>query len=260
MAFNTYNNNKEYNDRSITVYSKISMGNPESKIDPTRLSFKYWKTNLCISINPRKNTGNDEVSYDMDNGISIYLNHTKCEILKNEIELFLKDPVTYSNVGVTSGQAAITISNGVEYGKNTPVMTIRKINNEGQVVSSFAYEFKTNYHFAIRDYTGSDFRKEFEAYNNIEIKEFITILDEYCKAATTAVAFTVMDQQYYSRTRLENKIDAIANNLGVELPNSSNQKRFSSNSYFNSVGRSNESSEYSSNVSYETGTLDDLDD
>lgn len=255
----TYNNNQSQNKTpDFSMFSNYRMNNAESKVDASCLSFKFWKTNLCISIFPRKNTGNDEVSFDMDNGITIYLSHTKARMLKHEIELFLKDPITYNAVGVPSGQAAITISNGAEYGKDNPIITIRKINESGEVVASFAYEFKRDYHFSIRNYDGQKFDQIYDDYQNIEIEQLVTLLDEYTKAVTNAVAFTVLDQRKYSFTRLENKVEAIANSLGVEMPKSGgSQQRTYNNTFFNK-NNSNNNGGYSSDTSYSSATIDDL--
>ena len=60
-----YNNNQNINRSSgpsdITTYSDYRMNNAESDIDSTCLAPRFWKSNLCLSIYPRKNTGNDEV-------------------------------------------------------------------------------------------------------------------------------------------------------------------------------------------------------
>ena len=257
MSYNTYNNNQQQNSKTpeLTVYSWYRMNNAESTVDATCLTFRYWKNNLCISINPKKVTNNGEISFDMDNGITIYLSHTKARILKNELTLFMKDPVNYNGVGVPSGQSAITISNGSEYGKNNPVLTIRKIGEGGVVLASFAYEFKRDYHYSIRNYDGKDFDSVYEDYQNIEIEQVITVLDEYIKAATNAIAFSVMEQRKYSATRVENTINSIAAALNVETKSANgSQKRYSSSSYFANSGSSE-----SSSVSYGAATMDDLD-
>lgn len=253
---NTYNNNQTNKQPDFSMYSNYRMNNAESKIDATCITFRYWKTNLCIGIFPRKNTGNDEISFDMDNGITIYLSHTKARIFKNELELFLKDPIAYNSVGVASGQAAITISNGSEYGRDNNTITIRKVSDTGEVVASFAYEFKKNYHSSIRNYDGKTFDTIYDDYQNIEIEQLITLLDEYCKAVTNAVAFTVLDQRKYSATRVENKIDAIASSLGVEIPKggNNNQRKYN-NTFFNSGNQNNGSVE---STQYTQATIDDL--
>lgn len=258
----TYNNNQNANRNNgpdVSVYSNYRMNNAESQIDATCLASRFWKGNLCLSIYPRKNTGNDEVSFDMDNGITIYLSHTKARILKNELERFLQDPITYNGAGVPSGQAAITISNGVEYGKNTPVLTIRRVSENGDVVASFAYEFKSNYYYSIRNYDGKNFDSIYDDYRTIEIEQLITLLDEYIKASTNAIAFTVMDQRKYSVTRIEGKLDAIAQSMGVEMPKGgNNQKRYNNNSYFNNAAGGNSGYSSNSSVSYGSATIDDL--
>ncbi len=260
---NTYNNNQgNKNTPELTVYSNYRMNNAESKIDATCITFRFWKSNLCIGIFPRKNTGNDEIAFDMDNGITIYLSHTKARILKHELELFLSDPITYNSVGVPSGQAAISISNGAEYGKDNPVITIRKVSENGDVVASFAYEFKTNFHYAIRNYDGKTFDSAYDDYKFIEIEQFITLLDEYVKASTNAVAFTVMDQRKYSFARIDNKIEAIAASLGVDISKSSSNSRgrYNSSSYFNNNSNSDNGNSYSAgSVGYSNSvSIDDL--
>lgn len=259
-SFNTYNNNQNQNKSpDVTVYSGYRMNNAESKIDQTCVTFRYWKSNLCISICPRKQTGNDEVQFDMDNCITIYLSHTKARIFAEEIKKFLAAPESYKSVGVPSGQAIITLSNGVEYGKNTPVLVIRKLNDGGEVSSEFAYEFKTDFHYSVENYIGTgDFTNNYEDYKYIEIQQLVTLLEEYYKSATNAVAFTVMDQRKYSSTRMENKIDAIAAALNVEVKGGSNNngRRFNSNSHFSSSNSSEDEGNYHS---YSTATLDDLD-
>ena len=267
MAYgNTYNNNanvNRQNDPNVTIYSGYRMNNAESKIDATCMTFRFWKNNLCIGIFPKKNTGNDEIAFDMDNGITIYLSHTKARIFKHELELFLQNPTIYNCVGVPSGQAAISISNGSDYGKDVPVITIRKVAENGEVTASFAYEFKTNFHFSIRNYDGKNFNAVYDDYKYIEVEQLITVLDEYIKAATNAMAFTVMEQRKYSASRLEGKIDALAAGLGVDISRSNNSQRgkYSSASYFNSSSASSENSSSGSSSymgSYEAATIDDL--
>lgn len=262
---NTYNNNQGMNQQrpgdNLQIYSPYRMNNGESEIDATCITFRFWKTNLIIGIFPRKNTGDDGMTFDMDNGISIYLSHTKARILKNELELFLKDPITYNSVGVPSGMSIIYISNGTEYGKDAPVLTITKVDDDGKPVSSFAYEFHRNFHFSIRNYQQSSFDKIYDEYNDLEIRQLITLLDEYVKASTNAVAFTVMDQRKYSYNRMDAKIEAIAQSLGVDIPKAGQRRNgFSNSSYFNSAGgtSSSESGGYSSGVSYGSASIEDI--
>lgn len=262
---NTYNNNQGRQSNPIvdgTTYSDYRMNNPDSTIDASCLAPRFWKQNLCLSIYPRKKTGNDEIVYDMDNGVTIYLSHSKALILAEELKLFLKDPITYNCNGVNCGSAVATISNGAEYGKNTPVLTIRKMDENNNVVASFAYEFKTNY-FSIRNYDGAtNFDTIYDGYENIEILQLITLLEEYCKAATKAVAHTIHSSNY-GLVRVNNTIESIAQNLGVEVRGASNgqRTRYNSNSFFGGNGNnSGNNSAYPprSNVSYGMATIEDI--
>lgn len=264
----TYNNNQgSKNGPDVTVYSNYRMNNAESMVDQTCITFRYWKQSLVIGIYPRKATGNDEIAFDMDNGLSIYLNHSKARILKCELENFMRDPVTYNGSGVNAGQAVITISNGLEYGKNTPVLTIRKIDDAGNVLTSFAYEFKTDYYNSIRGYDGYNFTNVREDYKYLEIEQMITLLEEYVRAATNAIAFTVREQTKFDVSRINNKIDLIGEKLGVDMNatrGGNNRSKFNSDSYFNrpnNGGNSGGSSSFTSpsNVAYGIATIDDLD-
>ena len=260
---NTYNNNQNANKPAspadATIYSDYRMNNAESEIDATCLAPRFWAGNLCLSIYPRKNTGNDKISFDTDNGVTIYLSHSKSRILANELKKFLADPINNNGSGVTSGSCAITISNGVEFGKNTPVLTIRKVDDNGNVVSAFSYEFKSSYYFAIKNYDGREFNSDYETYKNIEVEQLITLLEEFVKSSTKAVAASVHGSAFVLG-RVDNKLDAIAQSLGVDVRQSSNQKKYSNNSFFNSAASNNRSSNgsSSSNISYGTATIDDI--
>ena len=87
----------------------------------------------------------------------------------------------------------------------------------------------------------------------------LTVLDEYVKASTNAIAFTVRDQFKFTETRMFNTLNAIAEKLGVELRSSNNgAKRFNNSSYFNSGSNNNGGYSSPTSVAYGTATIDDL--
>ena len=264
MAFNTYNNNKDQNKNTTTTYS-ISFANPDSKVDPTRLVFAFFETNVKISIHPKSaNATPEQGMFDKDNGISVYLNANKAKIFANELRMFLQDPVKYNGVGVAVNTGVISISNGVEYGVNAPIITIRRISDTGNVESSFAFEFGSNdSNSSVRNYTGgTSFALETEEYKNNDIITIIDTLDDYYHASNNAIAHTVVKQMSYTMARMSSNISSIANALGVTTGTGSNggQKRYNNTSYFkNSNGGSG--NDYSNNgVSYESVGIDELDD
>lgn len=253
MAFNdsfggnNNNNNNRRNDRP-SLYSEYKFANPDSVVDATALRFSYWSGTLKVGIYPKKNTGNDEISFDMENGITVYLNHNKARMMYGIIQDYLRNPEEFDlGRGVPSGKQILTISNGKEFGVNTPCLVARKVGDDGTVQSSFSYHFRNNYHFSVADYEESgSFTKVYEPYNTLELEQFAIVLKTYYEAMTGAAAYSVVDALRYEHGRTMTRLDAIANKLGVEFGSRNNNggRRYNSgNSYFNSnPGNGNSSS------------------
>lgn len=259
MAYNSNYSNNRNADKPFepTVYSPYRFNNAESEIDKTCLHFDVWNKSLKISIYPRKD--GEEIQFDKEKGVSVYLNHTKAAIFASEIRNFLKDPVNYSGVGVNAGQGVITISNGTELGYNNPVLIIRKLDDTGTVLASFAYEFKSNFWFSIRNYTGGvDFVKNYEDYKSVEIEEMLLLLDEYCKAMTYMVAYSVLDTNKRNNDFISKRLSAIAEKLGIETFNRSGSKNYSNaSSFFNNAGTVSGSEDGGGYIP--PATIDDID-
>lgn len=261
MEFNNnYGNNRGQQQKqySPNVYTPYRMSNIDSSIDSTSLSFTFWNNLLTVAISPKKETGNSgEVAFDHENAAKIYINHTKARIFAEEIKRFLEDPATYTGSGISSGSGLITISNGAEFGVDCPLLVIRKLDDGGNVVGTYVYQFKTDYHFSVRNFTAADnFKTIKEDYQFIEIWQLVTLLEEYYKAMTNAVAYSVIDQMKFNQGRTDNKLNAIAEKLGVELPGG--RKSFSSSSsFFNSAANN---SAGNNSINYPQATLDDLED
>ena len=256
MAFNSYSNNKNANKPfEPDVYTAYRWNNAESKVDKTCMTTSMWNKMMKIGIYPLKETNGDNVSFDMENGIMVYLNHHKAKVFATELRNFLRDPETYNGSGVSSGQGIITISNGSEFGSKDPVFVIRKIDDAGNVISSFAYETKTDYYFSVRNYTGGvEFNHITDPYRNLEIEEMIMVLEEYCKAMSYTIAYSVLEGNKYNYDRILNRVNGIAEKLGVETNRTSNRgSGFSSSTNFFNKSNSTPSTGYSS------ATLDDID-
>lgn len=243
------NNNQQKGKNNPVVYSQYGFGNSESTVDPTRLSTSFWNGMLKLTISPKKGMkANGAVEWDDENSISLYLTHTKARILHDEILLFMQNPEAYNNLGIPSGAGLISISNGRELGISTPCLIIRKLNSDnGQVEASFAYEFKQDYHYSIRNFdeSTSDFDKIY--HNNLELEQLLCLLRTYFEAMSGAVAYTVIDNMKYDTSRLNTKINAISEKLGIEYGAGYNKQK-SSTSLFNNKEPRN----------FNTSTLDDI--
>lgn len=243
------NNNQQKGKNNPVVYSQYGFGNSESTVDPTRLSTSFWNGMLKLTISPKKGMkSNGAVEWDDENSISLYLTHTKARILHDEIVLFMQNPETYNNLGIPSGAGLVSISNGRELGVSTPCLIIRKLNTEnGQVEASFAYEFKQDYHYSIRNFDEStaDFDKIY--HNNLELEQLLCLLKTYFEAMSGAMAYTVIDNMKYDNSRLNTKINAISEKLGIEYGSGYKQQK-SSTSLFNNKEARN----------FSVSTLDDI--
>lgn len=210
-----YDNNKKDADkrRSPTVYSKYGFGNKESKLDPTKLSITYWNGLLKLSIAPSiPNTQN----FDYEKEGAIYLTHIKAKMFIDEIDIFLNDPNTYNNVGVSTNTGLVYISNGKEFGGSVvPCLLIRLMDEDGKITGSFLYEFKEDYHYTIRNFNEEDITFD-KIYNNLlEIELLRSLLYDYYTAMSGAVAYSVQEYGKYDNSRTHTKLDSIAEKLGI---------------------------------------------
>lgn len=233
----TYNNNKNQDYRP-TVYSFYKWYNSESTVDKTALSVSFWKGLVKIAIAP-KASGESDTSFDYQNEVKFHLTHTKARIFYNEILKFMAGEVT--NVGVNSNKGLISVTNGAELGASNPCLIIRILNNEsGAIEASACYEFKSNFHFAVRNFDEKTKRFDTEYYNNVELEEFASMLKGYYEAATNAIAYTVVDQMSFDINRVTTRLMSIQDKLGIQGNSSKGGNRgFASNSFFNGSKPSN---------------------
>ena len=274
--FNVGNNNQQQN-KGRTTYTPIKYINPDSNVDKTRLSYEYWNSTLKIKITNRKDTGNSEIVFDDMDSAVIFLTPDKARIFANVIKNFLKDPIKYNNSGVNTTKGVVTLNNGAQHGTTNPCLIIRQIEQtDGTVQKTYAYEFKTNYHYAITNLDASDteirgFDKDFDSYRNLEIEQLLTMLENFINASTYAYAAAAGKANEYRENTMNNKIDAIMNKLGVEYTGRSQR---STGSFFDNNGRNSSGNNYNANNNNtmsssgmegankynQLGSLDDIDD
>lgn len=265
MAFGNYNaNNTKKGPYDPTVYSPYKFNNARSTVDQTQLSTQFWSNSLRIMIAP-KNTDSpeDQPTFDTKNSISIYLNHIKARMLHDVLTKFLQDPVANDNTGVVAGSSIISFTTGKDFGSAFPMVVIRKVDESGNITASFAYEVKGDYHFSVRGFTEkSEGKYEREFYPNLELECLLTILEEFYKAETRAVAYTVIDASKFDQYRMSTKVNRIGEKLGLDMNvSSSGSARSSSTSYFsrdNNGGSSNSGSDDNYGGGYTSATLDDI--
>ena len=194
MALNNNGNGRgEYNP---TVYSKIYFNNRESDTDKTRLEFSYWNSMLKISILPYI-PGSDEI--DRKSGIALHLSVPKAYQLLKEIEAFEEDRKNGVNTnffyGVNTPKGLIGIGTGEQIGNpNAILFTIRRIDENGETISSYAYQIKQDgYYYGVRNFDPSLKTFERSFYDNLEIEMIKKHLSNYVDAMTMANGYGALE-------------------------------------------------------------------
>lgn len=236
----TYNNNnRDFKHPQVNSYYRWYNG--ESKVDKTALVVSFWKGLIKIGIAPRKDAGDKIPSYDYQNDVAIFLTHTKARIFHDEIVAFMNKSIT--NGGVDTNKGLISICSGEEFGHpESTCIAIRLLNESGQVESSACYEIKTGYHKAIENFDEKNLKFDNKFYDNIELIEFVTLLEQYYIAMTNATAYSTIDSNKFINTRHENSLYAIKEALGIKGNASGGKPSYGNNSFFNRNNPENTSS------------------
>jgi hypothetical protein len=238
MALGNYNNNGKSDkkkDYSPVTYSGVRFFNSDSAVDPSSMSFSFWKGLLKIAIIPVKKVEGSVPEYDKDNELAIYLTPLKAALMHRYMKTIDINKVT--NFGVATNKGIIYITNGKEefnVKEDGKIFCVLKLIDEnGAVTSAIAYEFFTNY-FGIKDYTGgTNFTKDFSFSNNLEYEMFIELFKNYVSSSNYAYAATVVECSKFDMSRLNTKIGTIQEKLGIENKYKSNP---GNKSFFNNNG------------------------
>ena len=268
MALGTQYNNNTNNSNNTGKYafsmdSSYKFCNGESKIDQTGIKFSFWNGLLKVTIAPKQqatgtNGGEEYDTFDWKNGTTVYLSYMKANLLLQEIKAFREGKLT--NAGVPTGRTStnlIYISNGKEFGNDTTCIVIVGINENGGAESTAVYEFKKQFNYAIRNYDSKAIKFEKQYYDEIELDSICTLLDEFYRAMSGAIAYSVIDANSRNDYRVKCSLEAIAGKLGVDLgygkSNYAQNNKPASNFFNNNTGGSK-----SDTTNFNNATLDDI--
>lgn len=245
------NNKKEFN---VNVYSPIAFSNPESTICPSKLNVSYFNKLLNISISQKlpKKDGDSYVKYDNDNRAKVYISPTKARILY-ELMQDLKNDEKIHNVCIELKNGLLTVSDGAEFGVNSPCITIRSADESGNI-ASVVYETKTQFHRGAYNYNEADGTYEDVFMDKLEIDSLETVLEQYFLASTYAVASTVMNANSY----FNNKLMEVAGKVGAT--NANGNKSYNSKTFLGNNNSAQQSINSNNNVpnEYTTSSFDDI--
>ena len=222
MALSTYSSNND-NRPSVNTFSPISFANPESTINPSRLSIAYFNRLMQISIANRMTSTNENYpTYDNDHAVKVYISAYKA---KNLYEMILKmrEDSTINNVCVETKNGLLKVSNGVEFGSTSYCVSVMTSDDKGNVRETI-YQFKGSdtgyYNYNDGSFSTMDLQ-------DMEYNTFMMTLDQYWLASSYGLAAAIRESNMYQQKGLRDLVGAIAKKVGAYSPNSSgNNKTF----------------------------------
>lgn len=264
-----YSGNNKSKFKEPEVYSCYNMSNVEG-VDPSALSSSFFRNLLKLTISPKLQNPTGDKLWDHENAACVYITHTKARMLAKEIDDVLEGKKF--NGGVNTGaDGLISFSDGKEVGSPFYCLIIRKLDNQGSILGSYIYEFKSNYHYGISNFNASDSSHDKDYYDMLEIEQFKELLIGYYNAMNNAIAYSVVNNMRFDISRINTKLNDIAEANGITYGNGNGySNNSSSRSFFNnnntkaennaantggSPNRPNQSSHNSSRMS----TLEELD-
>lgn len=248
-------NNGNNGPNNPTYYSRLRIKNYDNQ---TMLSFNYWKGTLKIMITEPSdnNNGNNGRPNEL---ASIYMSPTKARILAEGVARIIasKEDKVY---GVDTGTGNVKGFIAIGRSKGDPFLFIGKVNADGKYELNQTFNFNTNgnFLFDVKDLAHIKFQKE--VMENIELQEFMDLLNDYARAASGAIAASVHDINFYENNRFTNLVRGIANKVGAGHSNGNGGNHFfdNSNAEYSEPSRSSQNNNNTRSNRYES--IDDLED
>lgn len=236
-------NNKKNKNISEIYVPAFNTSSPEG-LDPSSLSYSYAGNGfLRITITPLKfDNPNDSAAYkyDNDNATFILLSPTKAQVFAREIRTLLANKDTINNVGVNTISSKdnhityIIFSNGKELGVENNCLIIRKMDETGNILSTYGYQFKGNPNlFGIRNFDESSKHFERSEYPDMEIENLLTILEGFYKSMSGTQAFANAYYGRFEQSKVMGSLRQIMDKLGIEKSSEYNRMGRNNNSFFN---------------------------
>ena len=257
MALSTYSSNSD-NKPSVNTFSPISFANPESTVNPSRLSIAYFNRLMQISIANRMTSTNENYpTYDNDHAVKVYISAYKA---KNLYEMILKmrENSTINNVCVETKNGLLKVSNGVEFGSESYCVSILTSDDDGNVRET-TYQFKASetgyYNYRDGSFSTMDLI-------DMEYNTFMMTLDQYYLASSYGLAAAIKESNMYQQKGLKDLVSAIAKKVGAYNSNNGSNKTFlaasGNNSTHQQIPPNNTAMSVDSGNEYTMSTFDDI--
>lgn len=264
MAFNTYNNNQNDKKPSVQTFTPITFSNSESSISQSRFSISYFNNLMKIEITPRVNSGSNDQFAKYENPITVYVSYAKAKILHDAIVDMLEDNSKH-NVCVELKNGLFKVSDGVEFGSQTPCFTITYAMKDGAESHEIIYQTKSDQYYAAYNFRDNSY--DTIQYPRFELNTLIMVLEQYYLASSYAVAATVKESNMYMNNGRKNLLHAMAEKVGVDMKQfgggNSSGNQYSNRSFLSNNGSNGGSSSYNGQMSgtakeYQRSSFDDI--
>ncbi len=261
-GLNTYNNNAD-NKPSVNVYTPMTFSNPESRVQPTRLSISYFNRVMQLAIAQKVGNGSTDeyAQYNNDNQVKVYISYRSAKLLHDGVMKMLEPNSGIDNVCVETKNGLLKVSNGVEYGSESYCISIAYADNDGHVNEAI-YQIKNNDQLA---YNYSDGNFSMMNFPDLELKTILMCFEQYYLASSYAVAATVRESTMYRDKGIYDTINAIAQKVGAKQasntsPNSGsyNNRTFLQNNSGNSYSGGSSGGMNGVPKGYEQSSFDDI--
>lgn len=244
-------NNGNNGPNNPTYYSRLRIKNYENH---TMLSFNYWKGTLKIIITEPSDNNSNSRPNEL---ASIYMSPTKARILAEGVARIIssREDKVY---GVDTGTGNIKGFIAIGRSKGDPFLFIGKVNADGKYELNQTFNFNTNSNFLfdVKDLANIKFQKE--ALENVELQEFMDLLNDYARAASGAIAASVHDINFYENNRFTGLVRSIANKVGAG--NGCNNNGGGNNHFFDNANSEYSEPSHNSQNNARTNRYESIDD
>lgn len=211
MANNYGNYNNNDNRPTLNMFSPISFVNLDSRIQQTRLAIGYFNRVMSIAI-AEKMPGQN--AFNNDAQIKIYLSARNAKLLHDGIMAMKENG--YNNVCVETNKGLLEVSNGAQYGSDSPCVVIHYVqdnNAEGKIIYQMRADDKIPYNFSDGSYNTLSLP-------NYEFDTFVMALKQYWLASSYAIAASVHESHLYREKATTDLLRAIADKVGARTQGS----------------------------------------
>ena len=244
------------NDRDYEAqyFSRIHFNDSEGRF---KLSFKYWKGQLCFSLDEwvKNDSGSGEYNNLQRAFFSPYKALCRAKALENFLGNDKADPV-----GVDLGAGEIKTCVTFVHGKGgETIIKFCDINLDGSRAKEFDFNLVTKMDYSIEYTDYAKMKWEKTTYPNIALEIIKNMLLQFSEAMLGGTAYAVMDFDRFHNNRVDANLYKIMEKMGIQTYNNSNN--YTPGGYKDSIfsGGGSSNGNYRNSAASTTRDIDDLD-